>query len=103
MLETTFKTGLFRINLHCDDIQVFNDRFDDVSLFTGANINGEFLKIWITYKHENQINSVLAMYEQETNQNLSMSEDHMLDTMLKRHVDEKIRTRIFEDRIKEMK
>ena len=46
VLETTFKTVLFRIYLHCNDIQEFDQRWDDVSLSTGEVPNDSFFESW---------------------------------------------------------
>ena len=103
MLETTFKTDLFRITLHCNDIQDF---VYDGTMFYYLPAKFQitaFLKVGMRCEEESLINSVLAMYEQETNQNLLMPRDQKLDTMVKTHVDQMIRTRIFEDRTKELK
>ena len=50
------------------------------------------VKVGMRCEEESLINSVLAMFEQETNQNLLMPRDQKLDTMVKTHVDQMITT-----------
>ena len=54
-------------------------------------------------RESDQLNSVLAMYEQEFNQNLSKPSYQKLKTMVKRHLDHKMRTRNSEARTKKLK
>ena len=46
MLDTTFKTDLFRINLHCNAVQEFDTRWDDVLLSTGEVPNDSIFESW---------------------------------------------------------
>ena len=83
---------------HGDDIQYFDTMWDNVLLSTSkipiAMILESLCKMRI--RPSDQLQTVLD--EQEFNQDRSMHSYQKMKTMVKRHIEQKIRTRIFQAR-----
>ena len=83
-----------------DDIHVFDTKWDQVFLSTSGVLNEMILEslYMMRLRESDELQKVLAMYEQETNQDRSKPSNQKLKTMVKRHTGQKIRTRNFQAR-----
>ena len=88
-------SDLFSISLHGDDIQDFDARWEQVVLSASEvpkdSILESLYKMGI--RVSGQLWTVLATYEQEIHQDRSRPNYQMLKTMVRRHIDQMIRTR----------
>ena len=93
-------SDLWKVSLHGDDIQDFETRWDPASLSASEipkeNILEGLYKLKI--RDSVQLQSVLALYEQETTRNNEQLWYSRMKTSVRRHVDQKLRTRNFRAR-----
>ena len=93
-------THFFLVSLQGDDIQDFDTRWDQVLLGASErpteNVLESLYKMRI--RESLQLQTVLAMYEQEIDQHRSKPSDQKLKTMVRRHIDRMIRTPNFKVR-----
>ena len=85
---------------HGDDIPDLNARWDHVSLSTSEVPNDKILESWYKMRipESDQLQTALVMHEQEIIQDQSKPRYQKSKTMVKRHIDQKIRTRHFQAR-----
>ena len=93
-------TDLFSVILRGDDVQDIDTRWDEVLSTVSDVPNGKILEslCQMRNRESDQRKTVLAMYEQEINQDPSKPSYQKLKTMVKRHRHQKIRTRNFQAR-----
>ena len=90
-------SDLFTVSLQGDDIQDFDTRWDQALLaateIPKENVLESLYKMRV--RDSVQLQTVLAMYEQEIDQNRAMPSNQRLQTMVRRRIDQTIRTRNF--------
>ena len=93
-------TDLLSVTSLGDDVPDFYTRWDEVLSTTSDVPNGKILEslCQVRIRESDQRKTVLAMYEQEINQDPSKPSYQKLKTMVKRHRNQKIRTRTFQAR-----
>ena len=93
-------TDLLSITSPGDDVPDFDTRWDEVSSTISDVPNGKILEslCQVRIRESAQRKTVLAMYEQEINQDPSKPSYQKLKNMVKRHRSQKIRTRNFQAR-----
>ena len=91
---------LFTVSLRGDDIQCFDTRGDQALSAASEIPNFHVLESLckMRVRESVQLQTVLAMYEQEMDQNRSMPSYQKFKTMIGRHKDQMIRTRNFKAR-----
>ena len=91
---------LFSVTLHGEDIQDFDTCWKQVVLSSSEVPNDKILESLYKMRilESDQLKTALAMHEQEVNQDLSAPSYQKLKTMVKRSMDQKIRTRHFQAR-----
>ena len=93
-------TDLFSISLHGDDTQDFDTRWDQDLLSTKELPKDSILESLYKMRTRGsvQFQTVLAEHEQEILQDRSRPNYQKLQTMVRRHLDQMIRTRNFKVR-----
>ena len=91
---------LFTITRRNDDVQEFDTSWDEILLsmtkITPDDVLESFYKLRI--RESDQIKTVLELFDKEIHQKISMFDDQMLKTMVKRSTDQKLRLRNFDAR-----
>ena len=97
-------TDLLRVTLHGYDIQGFDNRWNQVLLSMRDLPTDSILETLYNMPTRGsvQLQTVLAMYEQEVHQDRSRPNYQNLKTMVRRHSDQKIRTRNSKSGTKEL-
>ena len=93
-------SDLSKVSLHGDDNQDFETRWDPASLSASETPKENILEGLYKLKIRDsvQLQSVLALYEQETTRNNEQLWYSRMKTSVRRHVDQKMRTRNFRAR-----
>ena len=96
---------LFRISLHGDDIQDFDTRWDNALQSTCYVPNDKILESLykMRMRESDQLQTIMALYEQELTQNQSTPSYQKLKNVVRRRKDQKIRTRNFKPETKDLK
>ena len=91
---------LFSVNLHDDNIQEFDTRWDEVPLSMTKIPSDEILESLykLRIRKSDQLKNVLELYDMEIHQKISMPNYQKLKTMVKRSIDQKLRLRNFDAR-----
>ena len=93
-------SALFTVSLQGDDIQDFDTRWDQALLSASEvpkeNVLESLYKMKI--RESVQLQTVLAMYDQEIDRDRAMPSYQRLKTLVRRHIDQMIRTRNFRAR-----
>ena len=91
---------LFSVNLHDDNIQEFDTRWDEVPLSMTKIPSDEILESLykLRIRKSDQLKNVLELYDMEIHQKISMPNYQKLKTMVKRSINQKLRLRNFDAR-----
>ena len=91
---------LFSIALHDDTIQEFDTRWDEVLLSMSKIPSDDVLESLykLRIRESAQPKAVLELYDMEIHQKISMPNYQTLKTMVKRSLDQKLRSRNFDAR-----
>ena len=91
---------LFTITRRNDDVQEFDTKWDEILLsmtkITPDDVLDSFYKLRI--RESDQFKTVLELFDKEIHQKISMFDDQILKTMVKRSTDQKLRLRNFDAR-----
>ena len=88
---------LFSVTLRDDNIQEFDTKWDEVQLSMSKIPSDDVLESLykLRIRESAQLKTVLELYDMETHQKISDPKYHMLTTMVKRTIDQKLRIRNF--------
>ena len=93
-------SDLFNVSLHGENIQDFETRWDQALLSASEvpkqNVLESVYKMKI--RESVQVQTVLAIHDQEIDRDRAMTSYQRLKTMVRRHIDQMIRTRNFRAR-----
>ena len=88
--------NLFSITLRDDNIQEFDTRWDEVQLSMSKIPSDDISLYKLRVRESDQLKTVLALYNMEIHQKISMPNNQKLKTMEKRSFDQKLRLRNFD-------
>ena len=88
----------FSVNLHDDNIQEFDTRWDEVLLSMSKVPSDDILETLckLRLRESVQLKTVLELYDMEIHQKISMPNCQNMKTMVKRSIDQKLRLRNFD-------
>ena len=88
---------MFTISLRNDDIQEFDSKWDGILLSVTKNPPDDFLEGFykVRIQESEKLKTVLELYDLETHQKKSGPDYHRLKTMVKRSIEQEIRTKNF--------
>ena len=91
---------LFSVTLHDDNIQEFDTRWDEVLLSMSKIPSDDILESLykLRIRKSDHVKTVLELYYMEIHQKISMPNKQKLKTMVKRSIDQKLRSRNFDAR-----
>ena len=91
---------LFSITLRNDNVQEFDTRWDEFLLPTTKIPSDDILESLykLRIRESDQLKTVLELYDMEIHQKISMPNHQKLKTMVKRSIDQKLRSRNFDAR-----